>query len=397
MKIVYFNYMADLYGYSIGSTIKAKKLLSALEQHGHTVKFYWLVKQTHQDVRSSSEKKSSYLYSLLRNLFFTPKNVLQNVTQFVREIKILKTEKADLLIARLDAFRISALWAARLYQLPLIVEADGATSYEYLTFNNGRHLWPSVLLWCERLMLSKAQGIFTQSNEAKSYFVEKHGINPQKISVITNGADIVDFNDKSNTEKLRQELGIAANTKIIGFIGSMHHWHGVADVPQLIENVLGKFPHAIFLFVGSGGALEEDLRRSFSDALANRIKFTGHVPNEQAPDYVRLFDAAIAPYPKIELFYFSPMKLYEYMAAGKAIVAARIGQIKEVIEDGENGILYEPGDIAELQAKLIALLKDEPRQKVLGNRALKSFLSGYTWRHKAQQLDEYMQQCVQPN
>jgi glycosyltransferase involved in cell wall biosynthesis len=383
--------MADLYGYSIGSTIKALKLFGALEKRGHTVQLHWLVKQnasTQYGVPASAKKNVVKYFA--RILLFTPKYLLKNVPQFFREIKILKSENADMLIVRLDAFRISAVWAARLYHLPLIIEADGASSYEWLTFNNGRHLWSWALLWCERLMLSRSQGIFTQSTEAKEYFCQRHNIEPEKIAVITNGADIVNLNDAPDSE-LQNQLGIKKTDNVVGFIGSMHHWHGVADVPQLIDRVLAEFENTVFLFVGKGGALENDLHQSLSKKYSDRVIFTGHVDNERAPDYIRLFTVAIAPYPKIDLFYFSPMKVFEYMAAGKAIIASRIGQIKEVIQDGENGVLCEPGNIADLQTKLIELLKDQPRQRKLGEKVVQSFLDNYTWAIKARELEKYLQ------
>jgi len=391
MKIIYFNYMADLYGYSIGSTIKAIKLFGALEKRGHTVSMHWLVKQNNQSGATEEQKKARGWRSLARKILFTPKYLLKNIPQLFREIRILKSEKGDVLITRLDAFRISALWAARLYQLPLIVEADGASSYEWLTFNNGPHLWNKALLWCEKVMLSRASGVFTQSNEAKDYFIRQHGIAANKIIVITNGADELSAADEKSLRLLRGTLGIEQGNRVIGFLGSMHHWHGVADVPQLIDKVLAQFDDALFLFVGKGGALEMELRQKLSGKYAKRVIFTGHVDNDKAPDYVRLFTVAIAPYPKIDLFYFSPMKVFEYMAAGKAIIASRIGQITEVLHDDKSAVLYDPGNISELQEKLVDLLRDESRRIKLGENARQIFLQGYTWAHKAKELEQFLQ------
>ena len=315
--------------------------------------------------------------------------------QFFREVKILQTEKAEVMIVRLDAFRISALWASRLYQLPLIVEADGASSYEWLTFNNGRHLWAKALLWCERLMLAHANGVFTQSNQAKEYFVRRHGLAPERIAVITNGANVVQPPDANDNDLLRRELGFAPDSKIIGFLGSMHHWHGLADAPKLIDGVLTEFEKAAFLFVGSGGALETELRESLAKKYAGRVVFTGRVPNEKTFKYVDLFSIAIAPYPIIDLFYFSPMKLFEYMAEGVAIVSAKVGTGCEVWRDGESAVLYETGDLGDLMSKLFALLREEPLQTKIGQTARDKFLQGYTWSHKAKELETFVQQCIE--
>ena len=181
MKISYLNYMADLYGYSIGSTIKVLKLFRRLESLGHKVFFHWLgaVDQSEQSGPPTERKPSFW-----RDLLYTPKQMLRNLPQFFRERKIIKQDSPDVLFVRLDAFRISAVFLARLFRLPLFVEADGACSYEWLTFNNGRHLWNRVLLWCEKLMLVNASGIFTQSQIAKEYLLKTHQLKARQLQKI---------------------------------------------------------------------------------------------------------------------------------------------------------------------------------------------------------------------
>jgi glycosyltransferase involved in cell wall biosynthesis len=390
MKITYFNYMADLYGYSIGSTIKARKLLGSLSQCGHDVRFHWLCEQRQQKSSVVKSEKRSRLH----NLLFTPKQLLRNIPQFFRELGILRRERSDLLIARLDAFRISALAAAWVHHLPVAIEADGASSYEWLTFNNGRHLWPKALLWCERLMLKGAVGIFTQSQIAKEYLAGVHDLAPEKIAVITNGADPVEPLTKEEADGLYQSLGLPSDRQIIGFVGSMHHWHGVDQVAALIGEVLSEFPRVVFLFVGGGGALEKALKNQLLSAHTSRVIFTGTVPYEQVNHYIQLFSIAIAPYPAMEVFYFSPVKLFEYMAAAKPIVAARIGQIAEILQDQQNGLLYEPGNIEDMKQKLLLLLSDELLRQRLASNAVQTFTREHTWRYKGDQLDDYLVSCL---
>ena len=98
-------------------------------------------------------------------------------------------------------------------------------------------------------------------------------------------------------------------------------------------------------------------------------------------------DVAVAPYPAMGDFYFSPIKLYEYMAAGRAVVASRVGQVAEIIEDGVNALLYEPGDRAGFVNCLKRLQKDNALRMELGRRA-SAACSGHTWqRNVARVLD----------
>lgn len=392
MKLLYLNYMVDLYGASIGSTIKAKKLFKALERLGHSVTFYWLSERPQRQEDQEQRKSSS---SLLRDLLYTPKQMLRNIPQWFRERRILRRERPDAVIVRLDAFRMSAWWACRFENLPMIVEADGANSYEWLTFNNGRHLWDSVLLWCERRMLTHAVGVFTQSQEAKDYFKQQHGVREDKITVITNAADPVTKVEKSDIAVLKQALQIPDEAQVIGFLGSMHHWHGIRDVYQMIHGILHDYPNALFLFVGSGGALEAELKSQLQDA-DNRVRFTGTVDNDRVQSYVQLFDIAIAPYPPIDLFYFSPMKIFEYMAAGKPIVTAGLGQMTRILQHEESALFYEPGNLVELQQQIERLLKNSQLQKIIARNAYESFVNSHTWKHKATELDEFLNHCLAP-
>jgi glycosyltransferase involved in cell wall biosynthesis len=389
MKITYLNYMANLYGYSIGSTIKVLKLFRHLESLGHKVFFHWLGAVEPSEESPPPERKPSFL----RDLLYTPKQMLRNLPQFWRERKIIRQDSPDVLFVRLDAFRISAVFLARLYRLPLIVEADGACSYEWLTFNNGRHLWNRVLLWCEKLMLVNANGIFTQSQIAKEYLLKTHHLKDNSIAVVTNGADVRPEFDQKMLNDLRQELGILPNAKVIGFVGSMQQWHGMSDVQNLVREILAEFDDAVFLFVGSGGALEKDLKTNLSET-GSRVIFTGTVPNELVDSYIELFTVAIAPYPPIDLFYFSPMKVFEYMASAKPIIASNSGQITDILQHAESALLYEPGNIPQLKEYLVQLLKDTELQKKIARNAHQTFVECHTWTRKAGELNSYLKDCL---
>jgi glycosyltransferase involved in cell wall biosynthesis len=104
-------------------------------------------------------------------------------------------------------------------------------------------------------------------------------------------------------------------------------------------------------------------------------------------------DIAVAPYRPAADFYFSPLKLYEYMAAGKPIVASALGQITEVIADRVNGTLFEPGDSPALATTIAQLIADSAMRKQLGERARQA-VKGHDWSHKAVQIQVELQELV---
>jgi glycosyltransferase involved in cell wall biosynthesis len=137
------------------------------------------------------------------------------------------------------------------------------------------------------------------------------------------------------------------------------------------------------LVVGDGP--EGDALRRLADQLgrqvAERIEWAGAVPPDQIPGLLERMDVATAPYPSLENFYFSPLKLLEYMAAGRAIVASRIGQIAELIDHETNGLLVTPDCPRSLHEALERLRNDTQLPMRLGHAAQQTVAAGYTWRH----------------
>jgi glycosyltransferase involved in cell wall biosynthesis len=162
-------------------------------------------------------------------------------------------------------------------------------------------------------------------------------------------------------------------------VGSLKPWHGVAILVEAFAALHLQSPGTRLMIVGEGpeqDKLAEDVcRRSLADA----VRFTGWVPPSDLPALLASMDVAVAPYPELPHFYFSPLKVYEYMAAGLPVVASRIGQVAELIEDEVNGLLCAPGDARAL-ARAIDRLRREPELRCrLGRAARVTISREYTW------------------
>jgi glycosyltransferase involved in cell wall biosynthesis len=174
---------------------------------------------------------------------------------------------------------------------------------------------------------------------------------------------------------------------VLGFVGGLRPWHGVGALPILLERLIQKHRRLHLAIVGDGplrGQLEGDLRQR---GLAERVVFTGSLAQEEVAALIRHFDIALAPYARLEHpFYFSPLKLFEYMACGVAVVAAELGQIATVVRPGETGLLYPPGDLEALTATCECLLADPGLRGRLGQAAAEQIRSQYTWNHHAERV-----------
>ena len=131
---------------------------------------------------------------------------------------------------------------------------------------------------------------------------------------------------------------------MIGYIGSFEFFSDVERFLALAGRIIAAHNRVVFLLVGKGRVDDAIRRGAESAGLGPHFSFTGSMPHDLIPRLLSVMDIVISPYKEDYLFYGSSMKLLEYMAAGKAILFPALGQIKEVVCDGYNGMLYEPGD-----------------------------------------------------
>lgn len=166
----------------------------------------------------------------------------------------------------------------------------------------------------------------------------------------------------------------------VGFVGSLKPWHGVSTLFKAFQLINPSLPMNL-LIVGDGperARLQEDAARQ---GLCARVEWTGSVPPEVIPQLLARMDIAVAPYPDLPGFYFSPLKLFEYMAAGRPVITSRIGQIPSIIAHGENGWLTAPGDAVDLAAALDLLGRDPDLRQRLGTAGRRAAVEKHAWEH----------------
>jgi glycosyltransferase involved in cell wall biosynthesis len=269
--------------------------------------------------------------------------------------------------------------------VPVILEADGAMSYEWLRYNNPDGLlWKSWVLYLEHMNLRCSTHIIAQSQVTRNYYRRLYKVPSSSISVITNGTDIP---VPKHRERRRRELSIPSDAIVCGFLGSLHYWHGIDSFLSLFRNLLPRFPQVYFLFLGSGGPLTQTIQNSIENDLSSRILFVPYIEHEQIADYIDLFDIALAPYPKTAVFYYSPVKIFEYMALGKAILTVPLGQIRRVVSDGQSALFYRYDDPSDLETKLVTLIEHPEQRTALGHEAARLIREYHTWAHKAKALE----------
>lgn len=178
----------------------------------------------------------------------------------------------------------------------------------------------------------------------------------------------------------------------IGFVGSLRPWHAVGDLVQAFAMLVDApgGPDSRLVIVGDGPQRETLTQQiaSLPKQVGERIELVGAVPPQDVPDWLSRFDAAVAPYAADGDCYFSPLKLFEYMAGGLPTVAADAGQMREIITRGSTGLLYRPGDVRDLCDQLRWLAAEPQAAEALGAAARLEALEQHTWQ---QRLDQMLQ------
>ncbi len=230
-----------------------------------------------------------------------------------------------------------------------------------------------------RRAFSSASHIITVSKELSPY-VQSLGEAPQKIHVVPNGV---------NLERFSPIRGPATDNTTgftVGFSGSLKPWH---DLPTLLAGFgrLWEGEERCRLLIVGDGPETAWLSRELADTpLSGAVTLEGAVPPAQVPAFLQQMDVGIVPCPALANFYFSPLKIFEYMATGLPVIASRIGQPGRLIEDEVNGLLYAPGDANELSECLLRLKENERLRVRLGKAAQRTAVNEHSWDRRVNRI-----------
>lgn len=293
---------------------------------------------------------------------------------------VLSANQPDFIYQRYSRFNWTGVLLASVTGLPLALEYNGSEVWL------SRHWDPAGLLWLlkrfERMNLRAADLIVVVSDVERRTLI-RAGVNPAKIIVNPNGVDTDRFRPNCGGDEIRRALGIEDRV-VVGFVGTFGPWHGAPVLAEAAARINDAASSSHFLFIGTGEQLAQT--RSTIESAHVNATFTGSIAHDKVPAYLDACDVLASPHvPPTDgsEFFGSPTKLFEYLAMGKGIVASPLGQIGEVIIDGENGLVVSPGDASALAQAIERLAADGELRARLGRRARQTAIERYTWRHNA--------------
>ena len=244
-----------------------------------------------------------------------------------------------------------------------------------------------------KFVFSHADAMVAVSPGVKDYLETFSGAKG-RVHDIANGVELARFASAANQNAVKfQQQDNTASTPVLGFLGTLKPWHGVSGLVQAWALLRKEGYNVNLLIVGDGpqhATLSEEIAQQ---GLSDFVHFTGSVAPEQVPEWLARMDIATAPYPNQDRFYFSPLKIYEYMAAGLPIIATKVGHLSSIIENGYNGILAE-ADNPQNMAEVIAHLLDNPSEaKRLGTNARLTAEQNHSWLSVVDRILQITRNC----
>lgn len=236
-------------------------------------------------------------------------------------------------------------------------------------------------------------GLIVITRKLKELYM-KEGVSEEKILVAPDGVDLKMFDSPSSKEDARDELELPLGKKVIGYVGQLHTMKMEKGVSELIEAFKILKVQIDDLILCLAGGPEEGIQK-YSEfikktELEENVIFTGQKPPHEIPLYMNAFDVCVMPFPWTEhyAYYTSPLKLFEYMASRRPIVASDLPSVREILNE-ENAILVEPGNSRALAEGIKKVLKSEELAEKLAARAFKD-VQEYTWDKRAKRILEFI-------
>lgn len=351
-------------------------MIAALKEQGVSVR---MVEPERVDAMKPARKKQvipKLVYELLEFGY--------SGLEFFKLVSAILRERPDAIYERENIFMLSGVWAARLFSLPLLLEVNAPLAEERGKFDG--LAMPGFARWTEEVLWRSATYVLPVTAVLGGY-VQKAGVPASRIVVTSNGVDTDAF--RLVEESARPPLPDAFRRgPVLGFVGYVRAWHGL---PQVVE-LLGADPvlaQASLLVVGDGparGDLEDQARRL---GVEDRVQVCGVIGRDRLAGYISTFDIALQPEVTA---YASPLKLFEYMALGRAIIAPDAPNIREILTHEVDALLFEPNNPQSLAAAIRRLVGDGGLRARLGAAAAdKIQREDITWARNARRAISLVQ------
>lgn len=362
--------------------VHIRGIADALRQLGHDVAVMSFPGADPENERHGNAQVSASrlggAVSRLPGVLFEIFELGYNLVTLMRIGAAIRRRRPQLIYERYSLFLFASVWLARCHGIPIVLEINDSALVERVRPLYLKSLARRIEAWC----LRQSSGLVFISSHFDQQARAAYGdIAPSVIS--PNAADLHQFDPtRFDRSQLRAERGLADRV-VCGHVGAFAHWHGVDRFVETIATRLDKSPELALVFIGDGRTLPAVRELVSKRGLNERVLLPGRMPHAEIATWIACMDYAVLPNSNE---YGSPMKLFELMAMGVAVVAPDYAPVAEVIGDGHTGWLFPRGrtDIC-VERVLDLVARTDERQRV-GKAAREYIIRERQWRNNAEQL-----------
>jgi len=399
LKILYVANGIPVPG-ALGGSTHTLEVARGLAKRGHTLHVVACSREGWGGIAALARPVSSLFAGFHLHHLDLPKSAALLTTAVL--VRLARATQPDIVMERYYNFAGGGLWAARQLGIPTLLEVNALivdpppVLKRRLDDALGRPMRRWALTqcrWADRIITPLHTTVPPEIPREK--IVElPWGANVGRFADADFGHGYTDTTDAVHAETLDAIRTIRTKSVCV-FLGSFRAWHGVIDFVKAASMLLARGYDCQFLLIGDGP--ERAAAERLAAARPGRFIFTGAVPYDQVPGLLARATVGIAPFntarhPALRSagFFWSPLKVYEYMAAGLPVVATDIHPLNQIIRDGQEGFLFAEGDIPGL-AGAIARVLDEPAvARMLGERARARVVERYSWARHCEELERVM-------
>jgi glycosyltransferase involved in cell wall biosynthesis len=316
--------------------------------------------------------------------YFESKNYSRIVSKYLANV--------DCLYERASWMSYGGLLASKRMNTPLLLEFNGDPLQDLRS--KGQHPRGVQLVISSRLFrntLAGATHLIASGQGWKNNLIEKWKISPQKISVVENGTILVNL---LRREKLANFQEAPPNSQIkIAYLGGFYPWHGTKIAVKAFQRLICEGTNAQLIMIGDGSDLEDTKNLATSLGLEDKVVFTGALPPEKYGEILASCHIGLSPY--CGWSEYSGLKLFDYKAAGLAIIASGENGQPETLVHNKTGIIVPPCDENALINAMKVLIKDREFTVTLGQQSRFEAEAKHSWGHSAQQIINIINQFVE--
>lgn len=289
-----------------------------------------------------------------------------------------------------SALLLPPLAVGKILKIPHTVEAHGVMFQDAKLVNMPR-LTINLMKMCESISYNLSTKIIANAPGTKRGITEGFNVAPEKIAVISNGANTQLFQPMDVN---KSSLGLDDGYNYVCFVGNLLRWQGVQYLISSATYILRKSPATRFLIIGGGPMRDTLIRMVKQLGLENEFIFTGEVPYEDVPKYINASDLCVAPFIKEKDDKMSPLKIYEYLACGKPVVTTNIKGAGDIVVTSNAGLAVNSEKPKALAGAIIRLLEDKELRESMGRNGRRLIADEYSWEKIATKIENVYKSCL---